>query len=311
MNKMENPSGITEQISKNILESLLKEQRSNRRWRNFRFLVWVILIITSLWFFNKTGILAKQAKNSNGNYVALLKMHGTIDPDGEFSAENMLQSIQEAFADPDAKGVILNINSGGGTPVQAAIIHDAIIYFKKKYHKKVIAVGEDFLASGAYYIAVAADTIYVNPNTITGSVGVIMKSFGFSNLIKKLGIERRVYMSGSAKDRFDPFLPSNLQDTKKAHQMLSVIQKNFEQVVLDARGKKIHGDYHQIFNGDFWPGSTALELGLVDKLGNLLDAMTQEFNTTKYYDYSATESILNYISGILGSNLNNFLHSFT
>src|SRR5690606_4589545 len=101
--------------------------------------------------------------------------------------------LKDAFTDKHASGVIIDINSPGGTPVQAAIIHDAILTFKKRYHKKVIIVGEDLLTSGAYYIAVSADKIYVNPNTITGSIGVIMKGFGFVDLIKKIGVERRVY----------------------------------------------------------------------------------------------------------------------
>lgn len=301
---------LATQIGKQLIDSLLKEQRANRRWRNFRFIVWLILIMTSLWLISHHPIVTKAAKKSlNGNYVALMRMHGTIDAEGEFSAENILPSLQEAFADHDAQGVILDINSGGGTPVQSAIIHDAIIYFKNKYHKKVIAVGEDFLASGAYYIAVAADTIYVNPNTITGSVGAIMKSFGFSELIKKLGIERRVYMSGTAKDRFDPFLPNNINDTQKAQAMLASVQHNFQQAVIAARGDKIHGDYQQIFNGDFWPGVTAVEIGLVDKLGNLLDAMNQEFNTITYYDYSASQSVLRDLSNFLSSSVNNLAQS--
>jgi protease-4 len=303
--KQDSYNDITEQLGKQLIAAMLQEQRSSRRWRNFRFMVWLTMIIIScylLWhpFYCNTP-------PSKGRYIALLKMHGSIDPDGDFSAENILPILQEAFADPKAVGVILNINSGGGAPVQASIIHDAIVYYKNKYHKKVIAVGEDFLASGAYYIAVAADKIYVNPNTVTGSVGVIMKGFGFSELLKKLGIERRIYMSGVAKDRFDPFLPQNANDAQKAQQILTVVQNNFQKTVLTARGQKIHGDYDKIFNGDFWSGYSAVQLGLVDKLGNLIDAMNQEFHTTKHYDYSSSSSILTHIKDFIGTNINQAL----
>src|SRR6185437_9760433 len=111
-------------------------------------------------------------------YVALIRLDGMIGPGEDFSSETVLPLLQEAFSDKQAKGVILDINSGGGTPVQASIIHDAILELKKKHHKKIVVVGEDLLASGAYFVAVAADKIYVNPNSVTGSIGVIMKGFG-------------------------------------------------------------------------------------------------------------------------------------
>lgn len=172
-------------ITSNLVHDLLKEKRADRRWRNIRFIFWFLLFSYSVFnifsLFNNNKSLSPTI---GGKSVALIRLEGMIAPGRDFSSETLIPILHDAFADKSTQGVILDINSPGGTPVQAAIIHDAILTYKKKYHKKVIVVGEDLLTSGAYYIAVAADKIYVNPNTITGSIGVIMKGFGFVDLIK-------------------------------------------------------------------------------------------------------------------------------
>jgi protease IV len=304
MSEIKEQHTFLSQMSTELVQSILKEKRSERRWKNFRFIVWFLLTLGVCWMVWQTDFIG--APPLEGNYVALLRLNGIIEPNSEFSAEVVIPALKQAFADEHAKGVIIDINSGGGTPVQASIIHDAIIAFKNKYHKKTIIVGEDFLASGAYYIAVAGDEIYVNPNTITGSIGVIMKGFGFTELLNKLGIERRVYMSGEAKDRLDPFLPQSKADLDKANQLLSEVQQNFNRVVLEARRSKLHVDPATLFNGDFWPGSVALRLGLVDGLGNLLDVLDKEFKVTRYRDYTPSTSIFNKVAGSMGTSLGMF-----
>ena len=310
---MNNMSDIKEQqplynqVSTDLLQALLKEKRSERRWRNFRFLLWFALIIFFAWWAFSSNYVS--SPSLDGGYVALIQLEGTIEPGSDFSADTVVPALKQALSDDRAKGLILEINSGGGTPVQSAIIHDAILALKKKYKKKVVVVGEDFLASGAYYIAVAADEIYVNPNTITGSVGVIMKGFGFSDLLTKLGIERRVYMSGVAKDRMDPFLPQNKADIEKANQILGEVQTNFNNAVLAARRGKLHADPATLFNGDFWSGTTALKLGLVDGLGNLMDVMEQEFKVSHFHDYTPSSSFINKMAGSLGTSVGSFIKS--
>lgn len=303
---MNNMSDIKEQqicndITLELVQSLLKEKRAERRWRNIRFITWFSLILLIIWAAWKADYVSPAPLE--GGYVALLQLNGIIEQGSDFSAETVVPALKQAFADDHAKGVILEINSGGGTPVQASIIHDAILLLKKKYHKKVVVVGEDSLASGAYYVAVAADQIYVNPNSITGSVGVIMKGFGFTDLLTKLGIERRVYMSGAAKDRLDPFLPQTPADIEKANQLLGEVQENFNRAVLEARKGKLHVDPATLFNGDFWSGTTALKYGLVDGLGNLMDVMDTEFKVSRYHDYTPSASILNRVAGSLGTSL--------
>jgi protease-4 len=291
-----------------LAAELLKEKRADRRWRNIRFAAWFILFtVITLKLLNFGSILSVA---EHEKYAALIRLEGMIAPDHEFSAENVLPVLQQAFKDKHASGVIIDINSPGGTPVQAAIIHDAILYYKKKYKKTVIIVGEDMLTSGAYYIAVAGDKIYVNPNTLTGSVGVIMKGFGFVDLIEKLGIERRVYISGNDKDRLDPFLPQTEGDTTKIRSVMSEVQGNFIQEVQNGRKGKLRAAPEELFTGDFWSGQTALKLGLVDNLGNLMDALMTEFNTTEFHEYGGTSSLLKMVSGKFSSSLDTLFYTY-
>jgi len=305
MSELKEQQSFSNPLAKELIHALLKEKRAERRFKMVRFILWFSLILFFTWIaFNAHYI----TPSLDGDYVALIRLNGIIEPGSDFSAENVIPALKQAFSDDHAKGIILDINSGGGTPVQASIMYDAIMTLKQKHHKKITVVGEDFLASGAYYVAVAADQIYVNPNTITGSIGVIMKGFGFTELLSKLGIERRVYMSGDAKDRMDPFLPQNKSDIDKANQMLSEVQENFNRSVLNARGNKLHADPATLFNGDFWSGTTALKLGLVDGLGNLMDVMDKEYKVSHYRDYTPSPNFLNKVTGSLGTSLATFVN---
>lgn len=295
-------------ITQDLVRDMIRERRRDRRWRNLRFFIGLalfILIFLGLFAGAKNPSITG---NGEGGYVSLIRMDGMIAPGESFSASDVAPALLDAFTDKQAKGVVLVINSGGGTPVQASIIHDEIIKLKNKYKKKVIVVGEDMMASGAYLVAVSADKIYVNPNTVTGSIGVIMQGFGLTDLIKKIGIDRRVYASGTNKDRLDPFLPATPEDVAKIQSVIDEVHANFNQIVLDGRKGKLHGDEKELFSGDFWTGQTALKLGLVDKLGNLSDAMQNEFNVTKYRDYSSSGSIFKSLVGQVGSYLNLPLH---
>jgi protease-4 len=294
---MHNNSLNEQNITSDLINELIKERRSEKRWKNIRFFIILFFIL-----FITMGFIAENNPTLSGTedgkgYVALVRLDGMIAPGQDFSAETVVPLLHDAFSDTKAKGVILDINSGGGTPVQASIIHDTVLQLKKKYHKKVVVVGEDLLASGAYFVAVSADKIYVNPNTITGSIGVIMKGFGFTDLIKKVGVERRVVTSGSNKDRLDPFLPQTKEDLEKIHQVMSEIHENFDAVVKEGRQGKLQGDMNELFSGDFWSGASALKLGLVDHLGNLSDAMQAEFHVSRYKDYSQSQGILKALLG--------------
>lgn len=294
------------ETANDLARDLLKEKRSEKRWRNIRFVLWFLLITYVV--FNllhkdvpDIGVVEKK-------HAALIRLDGMIAPGRDISADSLIPVLRKAFKDKSAEGVVLDINSPGGTPVQAAIIHDAILRFKKQYSKKVIVVGEDMLTSGAYYVAVAADKIYVNPNTLTGSVGVIVKGFGFVDLMQKLGVERRVYTSGTDKDRLDPFMPQTESDVTKIKEVMAVVQKNFAQAVIDGRKGKLKKSPEELFTGDFWSGSTALELGLVDANGNLMDAMEKEFGTTKYTEYGGRPAFLRMLMGTMSSSVDTMFY---
>jgi protease-4 len=299
---MQNNQLNNNEVSADLVQALITERRSERLWKNIRFFVGflVIAVIAGLVFKGSPAVIEEKGEK---DYVALIRLDGMIAPGENFSAKDVLPVLKEAFKDKDAKGIILDINSGGGTPVQAAIIHDAILDYKKKYHKKVIVVGEDMLASGAYFVAVAADKIYVNANTITGSIGVIMKGFGFPDVIKKYGVERRVYTAGVNKDRLDPFLPQTKEDIAKIQSVIKEVHENFIQSVMDGRKGKLHGDTNELFSGDFWSGTSALKLGLVDGVGNLSDVMQNEFHVSRFKDYSDSGSILKSLAGQLGASV--------
>jgi protease-4 len=291
-----------------LVRDLIKERRRDRLWRNLRFFIG--LLITIFIVLGLIGGAKSPTMNGNGDggYVSLVRLSGMIAPGESFSAEEVLPELQDAFSDTQAKGIILDINSGGGTPVQASIIHDEVIKLKKRYKKKVVVVGEDMMASGAYFVAVSGDKIYVNPNTVTGSIGVIMQGFGFVDVIKKIGIDRRVFASGENKDRLDPFLPQTPADVTKIQSVVDEVHNNFNQTVMDGRQGKLKGDLKTLFSGDFWTGQTALKLGLVDNLGNLGDAMEKEFKVRKYKDYTGSGNLLKSLMNQVGSVLNLPIH---
>lgn len=298
-------------VTKNLVDDLIKEKRAERRWKNIRFIAWFALILyVIVTLMSHFGKLGSRTTTFTGDYVSLIRLDGMIAPGRDFSATELTPLLKKAFSDQHASGVVIDINSPGGTPVQAAIIHDVIVAFKQEYKKKVIIVGEDLLTSGAYYVAVAGDKIYVNPNTITGSIGVIMKGFGFVDLIKKIGIERRVYMAGADKDRLDPFLPQTPEDLQKINEVISEVHQNFTRAVLESRKDKLHADPKILFNGDFWSGETALKLGLVDGLGNLLEVTNKEFHTTQFQEYSSSSSLFRMLGGQLGTMFDSFIYAY-
>lgn len=298
----------------NLTQELLADRRRERRWRNIRWLGYMIiflLFLTLLFFALGFSFSTKSDTTSGQPYVALIRMEGIIMPGTDFSAEKMAPQLNDAFADPDARGVVLLINSPGGSPVQASIIHDKIMELKHQYKKKVIVVAEDALASGSYLVATAADKIYVNRDTLTGSIGVIMEGFGANDAIAKIGVQRRVFTAGENKDRLDMFEPLKPEDVAKVKVVLDQVHQSFIDDVLAGRQGKLKGDQKELFSGDFWSGSEAVKLGLADDTLNLWDALQQEFNTRYYHDYSVKPSLLQALLSNVGTELHlNFSQQF-
>lgn len=275
-----------------IIESLLKDRRADRRWKIIRSFVWAAIVIAwTLFIFMPSNSDSSNTTAPGTSYVSLVRMSGEIKPMSSFSARHVIPELNAAFKDKQSKGVVLVINSPGGSPVQASLIHDRILYLKNKYKKKVVIIGEDSLASGAYLVASSADKIFVNNDTLTGSIGVVMSGFGFNDAIEKLGITRRVFTAGTNKDRLDPFKPLTPADATKVSTLLNEVHQHFIENVTQGRGDRLKGNLEELFSGDFWVGSTAVKLGLADGVGNTWTVMKNEFDVTHYKDYTAKPSL--------------------
>lgn len=278
-------------LESQLAKSILTDRRSDRRWRNIRFFGWMIIfILYAILIFTPSP--SQFGSHNTGPYVSLVRLSGLIMPGTSFSAERVNPQLQKAFADTNAKGVVLVINSPGGSPVQASIIHDKILELKARYHKKVVVVGDDALASGAYLVATAGDKIFVHNDTLTGSIGVIMSGFGFVDTLNKLGMTRRLYTAGDNKARLDPFEPLKTEDIDKVKILLSEVHQDFINDVVQGRGDRLRGDRKELFSGDFWTGSDAVKLGLADGTQNLWEVLKNEFDVRYYHDYSNKGSFL-------------------
>jgi protease-4 len=250
----------------------LNEQRRARRWGIFfKILGFIYLsvilfeVIYPNWQFDKEGKgIAK------GKHTAVVHVEGIIATDSDANAETVISGLQSAFEDEDTKGVIIQINSPGGSPVQAGYINDEITRLRKKYKDiPVYAVVTDICASGGYYIAVAADKIYVDKASIVGSIGVLINSFGFVGTMEKIGAERRLFTAGESKGFLDPFLPIKESDKVHIESVLGNVHQQFINIVKTGRGKRLKNvDDPKLFSGLIWTGEQAIEIGLADDLGS-------------------------------------------
>ena len=243
----------------------IKEQKRSRNWGIF-FKMLTFIYLFALLFFALEWI--GPGGSSIGSHTALIDLKGEIGDGEAINSDNTISSLQSAFEDKKTKGVILRINSPGGSPVQAGIINDEIHRLRQKYPNiPIYAVVEDICASGGYYIAVAADKIYVDKASIVGSIGVLMDGFGFTGTMQKLGVERRLMTAGTNKGFMDPFSPVNPEHKEFAQNMLDNIHQQFIKVVREGRGKRLK-ETPEIFSGLFWSGEKSIELGLADGLGS-------------------------------------------
>ena len=213
--------------------------------------------------------------------IAHIKLNGVIGNAGKFKQgidfAGQEEIIEKAFSLKKAKAVAITINSPGGSPVQSHLIYKFIRAQAKKNKKKVIIFAEDVAASGGYLIACAGDEIYANSSSIIGSIGVIYSSFGFTELIKKIGVERRVHTAGKNKSTLDPFLDEKTEDIERLKTIQLDLHKDFIKVVEESRGSKLNKSEIELFSGEFWSGSKAKELGLIDKVGNANEILKEKF----------------------------------
>ncbi|WP_114973165.1 S49 family peptidase [Rhodoferax ferrireducens] len=265
----------------------LNEQRLARRWRSFVRLAWLAFFILLAWVvISRNG----PSQDASTPHTAVVEIKGEIASGADASAELVVTALRGAFEDAGAQAVVLLINSPGGSPVQAGIINDEIKRLKLKHKKPVYAVVEESCASAAYYIAVAADKIFVDKASIVGSIGVLMDGFGFTGLMEKLGVERRLMTAGENKGFLDPFSPQTDNQRVFAQTMLNQIHKQFIDVVKAGRGSRLK-ETPETFSGLFWSGQQAIELGLADQLGNLDFVAREIVKAEEIIDYTRRENV--------------------
>ncbi len=290
-NDADKPSrqGLPYDTLEKLALGMLEEQRANRRWRNiFRIGALVVALFAIYAAFDLKG----SSKQTSMRHTAMVEITGEIDADSSTaSVDSILPALQEAFGDEGSVGVVLRMNSPGGSPVQSAIVNDEITRLRKLHPKKpVYVVVEDMCASGCYYIAAAADRIYVSQASVVGSIGVLMSSFGFTGLMNKLGVERRLLTAGENKAMMDPFSEQNPRHREFTQAMLKEIHQQFIAAVRAGRGKRLK-DNPEIFSGLFWTGSRAISLGLADGLGTVDSVARDVLKAEDVIDYTVREGL--------------------
>ena len=296
----ERPGGDWERsVLEKLAFSALQEQRKSRNWG----ILFKTLTLTFLFMvlFTALGWLGKKETKTASHHTALVELRGVIDASGRASADKMISGLQEAFKDSKTQGVILRINSPGGSPVQAGYINDEIGRLRKLYPKiPLYAVVEDICASGGYYVAVAADKIFVDKASLIGSVGVLMDGFGFTGTMEKLGVERRLLAAGANKGFLDPFSPLSESQKAYAQQMLGEIHQQFIKVVRNGRGSRLK-ETPDMFSGLVWTGEKSLELGLADNYGSMEYVAREVIKAEDIVDYTPEDNLAEKFARRLGA----------
>lgn len=293
------------QWQQNMIEKLamssLNEQKSARRWGIFFKTLAFIYLFTVLAY--AVGWVVRDGKAVIGAHSALIDISGVIQPGGDVNADSVIDSLADAYSNKGTKGIILRINSPGGSPVQAGIINEEIKR-QKKLHPKipVYAVVEDICASGGYYIAAAADKIYVDKASIVGSIGVLMDGYGFTGTMEKLGVERRLLTAGENKAMLDPFSPVNQEHKAYAQTMLDEIHEQFKTIVREGRGERLK-ETPETFSGLFWSGEQSIHIGLADAFGSTDYVAREVIKQEEIVDFTYQENFADRFAKRLGASI--------
>ena len=277
----------------------LKEQKSARRWSIFfKLITFAFLGFLLILAFGWLG-----GKNSTAPHTALIEVNGVIEAGGDVNADSFISSLHDAYDSSGTKGIILRFNTPGGSPVQAGIINDEIRR-QKVLHPKIPVYGvvEDICASGGYYIAVATDKIYVDKGSIVGSIGVLMDGYGFTEVMKKVGVERRLMTAGENKGMLDPFSPINPKQQAFAQSMLNEVHEQFKNVVRQGRGSRLK-ETPEIFSGLFWSGEESIKLGLADGLGSADYVAREVIKQEDIIDYTTQETVVDRFAKRFGASM--------
>src|SRR5215472_2461883 len=279
----------------------LREQQRARRWSIFFKLLGFSFLFIAL--FAMIGAWNKGEATCLDKCTAMVDLRGELDADGQTNADNVITGLQAAFKDKGTQGVVLRINSPGGSPVQAGEINDEIRRLRGKYpDTPIYAVVDEICASGAYYVAVATDKIYVDKASLIGSIGVIMDGFGFVGAMEKVGVERRALTAGKDKNFFDPFLPMTDEQRDYALKLLAEIHEQFIAAVKAGRGTRLK-DSPELFSGLVWNGARSVDLGLADALGSVGYVAREVIRAEDVVDFTVQESLTERVARKFGSTL--------
>lgn len=293
------PDKWERKLIEEIALSSIKEKRRARRWGIFFKVLFFVYLLAIFGLFMPNGL--QDGNIADGPHTAVVNIDGVIASDTKASADNVIKGIRSAFKHSNTKGLILRINSPGGSPVQAGYINDEIVRLKTKHPTiKVYAVVTDICASGGYYIAAAADQIYVDKASIVGSIGVLMDGYGFEDTMKNLGVERRLLTAGEHKALMDPFSPLKEFDRSHMQGMLDQIHKQFIETVKQGRGKRLKQD-DKIFSGLFWTGEQSVSLGLADGLGSSSYVAREVIGAEKLVDFTSKEDVFETFAKKMGA----------
>jgi protease-4 len=292
---------------RNLIEKLAlqsqTEERSKRRWKNFFKIMWLLLAFLLLaMLMGWLDWTRPNGKLPSMEHTALVKMQGVIEPEGEASADNIIDALRDAFKAPGAKGIVLYCNSPGGSPVQAGRINAEIKRLRGlNPDRPIVTVVDELCASGGYFAAVATSAIYVDPASIVGSIGVIMDGFGAVGAMEKLGIERRTITAGENKAMLDPFSPQNPKHREYLQGMLNEVHQQFIKVVKDGRGGKLKAPDSEAFSGLVYSGEKSVALGFADGFGDVDKVAREVFKAEETIDYTREESPFDRLSKRIGS----------
>ncbi|HZV99857.1 MAG TPA: S49 family peptidase [Methylophilaceae bacterium] len=298
MSDPQNEAEWQRQTLEKLVFASIKEQRRTRHWGIFfKSLTFIYLFLLLFYAMDWIG----EGAGAGVDHTALIDIQGVIGSDNEVNADSVITSLQSAYENKRTRGVILRINSPGGSPVQAGLINDEIKR-QRKLHPDIpiYAVIEDICASGGYYIAVAADRIYVDKASIVGSIGVLMDGFGFTGTMQKFGVDRRLLTAGENKAILDPFSPVNPKHVDFAKKMLNEIHQQFIAVVREGRGARLK-ETSETFSGLFWSGETSIQMGLADALGSSDYVAREIIKQEKIVDFTTREGLADRLAKRFGT----------
>jgi protease-4 len=300
--------GWERRVLEGLAGAALKEQRAARRWGIFFKLLTFVYLTFILAVFVDWGGSAESL--GDGKHTALVELQGVIESRGDASAEKITSALQNAFSDKNTRGVILRVNSPGGSPVQSGIIYDEMRRLRAAHPEiPLYVVVEDICASGGYYVAAGADKIFVNKASIVGSIGVLMDGFGFTGTMDKLGVERRLLTAGDNKGFLDPFSPLDATQRAHAQTLLNEIHQQFIGVVKQGRGKRLKDD-PELFSGLMWTGQKSIDLGLADSLGTVDSVARDVIKAADIVDFTQKDKLVERFAKRIGAGVNGKLDLF-